>query len=317
MSDVMMQTDLTAAVVAHRDSLVVRRIADDLSWGEGTIQPSVAHKTPAAEAQLVTAFLESIEPVAESEDAYTSCTDGRLPLGLANGDKMPVREQLVGADIVSGFHVAECLGAKFYRSPTVQVSERVADVAAFLHENGWLPSSHMGCGAADGFVGIVQNIIRFSQNFGYIERLKALLPEGVFDRELHDRMLEDMQRRLQAGVYQGLDGHTFLEAAEKTSGQRAIAELRDDGRGVHGHVEEAVVRLYVPGQAINMTALAAKTDERQVFGVNDTRMQQLARMFARGKDQDYLVAAMALEDFASGGHGTLAKNLPTYLVTNA
>ena len=54
---------------------------------------------------------------------------------------------------------------------------------------------------------------------------------------------------------------------------------------------------------------------RQVFGVNDTRMERLARLFGRGNDQDYRIAAMALEDFASGGHATLAKNVPTYIVT--
>jgi hypothetical protein len=46
-------------------------------------------------------------------------------------------------------------------------------------------------------------------------------------------------------------------------------------------------------------------------------MERLARLFARGSDQDYHAARIALEDFASSGHGTLARGLPTYVITVA
>jgi hypothetical protein len=298
-----------------RGGLTARRIADDLSWGVGAIQPREAYASAAAERALVDTVLGCIEPVDEAEMAYSSCTDGRLPVRLLNGEKVPVREQVVGADMVSAFYAAEALGARFYGNLKASVAERVADVARFLYENGLLPSSHVACGAAGGFVAIVQNIIHFNQNPRYIKRLQTLLPEGVFDAELHDKLPEASQARLNAGAYDDLDTATFLRAVEAISGRRAVAELRDDGRGVYGHTEEAIMRLRVPGRAINSARLAAKTGGRQVFGVNDNRMERLAHLFGRGNDQDYRIAAMALEDFASSGHTTLAKDLPTYIIT--
>lgn len=314
----MQQSDKTIALlddVVIRGNLAARRIADGLEWGEGSIQSLARMAEEGKQRELIGAVLENIVPVSPDEAAYSSCTDGRLPLRLANGEKVPVREQVVGADIVSAFFVAECLGARFYREPKVSVAERIADVAAFLRENGLLPSSHLACGAAGGFVTILQNIVRFSRIPAYLARLQQLLPEGVFDAALYRTFLKSVESRLQSNAYQGLDAEIFLRAAENAAGQRAIAELKDDGRGVRGHVEQAIVRLRVPGKAIDEAQVAEDAGGRQVFGVNDTRMERLAHLFARGNDQDYRLAAMALEAFASCSHATLAKNLPTYIVT--
>jgi hypothetical protein len=311
------QSDMNVSldeVVTH-SGLAARRIADGLEWGEGAIQP--LPEQAGHEKELVAAALDAIESLAAGEEAYSSCTDGRLPVQLQNGEPVPVREQAVGADMVSAFFVAEVLGPRFYADVNAPVAERVNEVAAFLKENGLLPSSHIACGAAAGFVTIIQNILRFSKKPQYIARLQTLLPGGAYDAELHESMLMDMQKLLDTGVYNGLTPETFLHAAEEVGGARAIAELRDDGRGVRGHMEEAIMRLQVPGRALNTAKLAANTNGREVFGVNDTRMERLARMFARGNDQDYKIARIALEDFASSGHGTLAKGLPTYVITVA
>jgi hypothetical protein len=317
MQSIVIQSAVSIDEVVVHGSLVARRIADDLSWGEGAIQPQADYVGIDAQRALVNTVLEHIEPISDGETAYSSCTDGRLPLKLMDGEKVPVREQVVGADMVSAFYIAENLSARFYQDPKATVAERVLDVAEFLHENGLLPSSHIACGAAGGFVTITENIVRFSKNPQYIERLQALLPEGVFDAKLHETMLKGNKARLQDGTYDGLSADVFLEAAQKVSGKRAVAELCDDGQGIHGHMEEAIIRVRVPGKAINEAEVVAETHGHQVFGVNDGRMERLARLFARGNDQDYRIAAMALEDFASSGHATLAKNLPTYLITVA
>jgi hypothetical protein len=112
-----------------------------------------------------------------------------------------------------------------------------------------------------------------------------------------------------------LSADIFLEAVEAVSGKQAIAELQDDGRGVHGHVEEAIVRIKTPGYAIDEARLASLTGGREVFGVNDARMERMARLFGRGTDNDFRIACMALEDFADCGHGTLANGLPTYIIS--
>lgn len=297
-------------------SFIARQIDDDLDWGEGSIQPQSAFSAQSDQENLITAVLSALEPVSAKEQPYSGCTDGRCPVRLLNDETIPVREQVVGADIVSAFYVAESLGSRFYKNPDAPVAERVREVAEFLHDNGIMPSTHTGCGAAAGFNAITYNAFKFAGKPAFLARVQALLPEGVYDAKLHDAMLKDNDERVDRNIYKDLTADTFVAAVEAVSGKRAIAELKDDGRGVHGHVEEVIVRVRVPGYALNTAKLAELTDGRQVFGVNDGRMEKLARMFGRGNDDDYRVAYMALEDFASTGHGTLAKNLPTYVVTS-
>ncbi len=308
------QSDTKLDEVIVHGRLAARKITDDLSYGLGAIQPS-AHDA-ASDAALINATLESIEPVADDQLDFSACTDGRLPVKLLNGKGVPVREQLVGADMVSAFYVAETLGERFYENPDASVADRVRDVAGFLRDNGLQPSTHVACGAAGGFAVIAENVVRLAGNPQYIERLKTLLPEGVFDAALYEKMLLDSEARIKANAYADLTPEVFVQAVKAVSGDGAVAELCDDGRGVHGHVEEAIVRIKVAGQALNTKALAEKTGGRQVFGTNDARMDRLARLFSRG-GQDYKIAMMALEDFASSGHATLAKDLPTYVVTSA
>ena len=313
MSDAQKTTNTMLDEVTTRGQLAAHKIADDLSYGLGAIVPA----SKDADAALINATLDSIEPVAEDQQNFSACTDGRLPLKLVDGNTVPVREQLVGADMVSAFYVAETLGNRFYADGNAPVASRIADVAAFLHENGLLPSTHISCGAAGGFAAITQNVVDFSRNVQYIERLKTLLPSNTYDEALHGATLKDNQARLAANVYVDLTPETFVEAVQNVSGSNAIAELCDDGRGVRGHVEEAIVRIKAEGQALNVKKLAEQTGGRQVFGVSDARMQRLARLFSRGNDHDYRIAMMALEDFASAGHATLAKDMPTYVVTLA
>jgi hypothetical protein len=305
----------TTDTQVQANGLVAQLISDDLSWGVGNITPQAAYMGHDAQHRLIEAVLQSIEPVAEAELRYSACTDGRLPIQLRSGETIPVREQMVGADMVSAFYVAETLGASFYADATAPVADRVAAVADFLHQNDLLPSSHVACGAAGGFVAITENIVKFARDERFRTRQQALLPAGIYDADLHDHMLDDIQVRLETKAYEGLTADTFLEAVEKISGQRAIAELQDDGRGVHGHVEEDIVRVHLPGHAINEAKVAEMTGGREVFGVNDNRIDRLARLFARGNDTDYRKAYMALEDFTDAGHGTLANSLPTWVIS--
>lgn len=296
---------------------VARLAHDDLSWGEGSILPLAQYADEADQRKLIEAVLASIEPVADSELAYSLCTDGRIPVRLQSGELIPVREQMVGADMVSAFYVAETLGANFYKDPAVPVAERVREVAEFLKENGILSSSHVACGAGAGFVAIMQNALRFAHDDHFVKRLRELLPAGIFDAELYGRMHAAAEARLASDAYEGLDAATFLDAVAGVSGDHAIAELKDDGRGVNGHVEELIVRVRIPGQAINEAKVAEQTDGREVFGVNDNRLEKIARLFARGNDSDFKKAYMALEEFADAGHGTLAKSLPTWIIETA
>ena len=295
---------------------VATPIADDLSWGVGKIEPDdEVYHGRGTQRQLTKVVLDSLAVVNKIELRFSSCTDGRVSVRLHNGEAVPVREQLVGADTMVVFHMAEVLGRRFYRHPAGPLAERLLEVAAFLHENGLMPCTHVACGAAGAYVQIVQNLLKFTRNKRFIARQKALLPEGVYDEKLRDKITAGYKERLDAGRYEGWSDQLVMDAVHAHSPDRAIAELNNDGRGVHGHVEEQIIRIQVDDIATNEMQVIARTAGREVFSVNDIRMRHLAELISRGHKEDYRIALMAAEDFTDGGHGTLAKNLPTYVVT--
>jgi hypothetical protein len=302
-----------------------------MSWGVGNIVPQPETADRESQRALVTAALGSLEEVAKAQKGMSGCTDGRRPIKLLNGELVPARKQLVGGNLVLAFYMAESLGDRFYEDPTAPIEERINQVADFLMSNGYqsdpndpeaerkIPSGHVNCGAGAGFAVVSANVPEFTREESglFVVRNKLLLPDGVYDDKLHDQMIEGNERRASDGTYDALNPQMFLDAIERTAGKRGIAELSDDGRGVHGHVEEAILRMRVGNYAVNEAKLAEATGGREVFVVNDDEMDELAGLFGRGDDVDYAVARMAAEDFSSAGHGTLSKDLPTWRITAA
>jgi hypothetical protein len=308
------QSATTNAVV--RGQFTATPIADDLSWGVGAIQPNAAYAGPAEQRKLLEVVLESLATVNDAELPYSSCTDGRVPIRLQNGEAVPVREQLVGADTMLVFHMAEVLGPRFYKDPAAALADRLKEVASFLQANGLTPCTHISCGAAGSYVAIVQNLVNFATDERFIARQKTLLPEGIYDDDLRQQIAEGYKTRLASDAYKDWSDQLVLDTVQAGS-DRTVAELNDDGRGVHGHVEEQIIRIRPERTAINEAQVIARTAGREVFGVSDARMYHLAELMGRGHDEDYRLALMAAEDFTDGGHGTLAKDLPTYVVTLA
>lgn len=286
-------------------------------WGEGAIT-TAEHGREDLET-LAQAVLDSIKPVTETEQAYSDCTDGRQRTILADGLPVPNREKLTGADALVAFFMAEALGSRFYKNPNASVDRRLEEVFGFLKDNDINPSTHDACGAAAGFVAVAQNAVRFSSNKLYVARQQVLLPHDVYDRELAQEAYDTIQRRLALDAYRGYSPELVMEKVRKFSGLHAIAGIEDDGRGIHGHVEEAIVRFEgLVGVACDVNMLAEMTGGREVFTINDNRRTTLAKLFGRGLfDTDYQIAEIAGEAFIDAGHGTLASKLPTILITAA
>lgn len=304
----------TQADIGARRGFKASRIDDDLSWGVGAIQPIAVFDNSADQKSLLGVVLDSLEEVSAAEMPYSACTDGRVPVRLLSGEPVPVREQNVGADTMLMFHMAEALGTNFYKDASAPLQERVQKVVEFMHDNGLVPSTHIECGAAANYVAINKNLTNFVDNPQFVARQKALLPQDVYDESVRDRLTEGYQSRLDSGVYDDWQDKYVLDAVRRVSGDHAVAQLHDDDRGIHGHVEEQIIRIKIDGVAINEAKVTSRTNGREVFGVNDLRFERLARLLGRGQDQDYRIALMAAEDFTDGAHGTLAKNLPTYIV---
>jgi hypothetical protein len=210
------------------------------------------------------------------------------------------------------FVMAEALGPRFYGNEKATVEERIDEVCAFIK-----PSTHNGCGAAGGLVPVLNNLVRFAtttDNSNFIERQKKFVP--VYNAGLFSRMVQSMGARIAAGAYEGYSDALVTTAVKKYTGDHAVANYRDDGRGIKGHRERAIARIQgVSGITINANMLAGMDEENpQVFVNNDARLERLASMFGRGHDEDYATAYMAGEAFSNAGWGTLGKNLPTIIL---
>jgi hypothetical protein len=303
-------SDQRLMTVESRNGLYVAQfITSPAPYEEGAIRVPAEYDNDAARMELAQAVVDSLVPVVPEEKEYTNCTDGRLPVDLEDGSPVPPREQLVGADILTALFMADALGARFYANPLAPVKERIDEVIDFLTK----ASTHVPCGAGDGFPAVSQNVVRYSNDSTFVERNGLFVPG--FDQKLYQRMIGDLAKRQQKGLYDGYDPRMIDAAVRAKTGGHAIARLRDDGRGVHGHVEEQKLRIQVRNVALDVPHLAEVTGGRQVFALSDTRLDELAQKFGRGNDADYLMARMAGEAWTNAGWGTLSKDLPTLVVT--
>jgi hypothetical protein len=294
------------------DTLVARYIPGDMAWGSGSILPISAYSSAEQQEALLRAVMDSLEPVTDVEQVYASCTDGRKPVRLLDEKTpAPVREQLVGADIVCAFAAIEALDGTTIEEPVTQRLERAA---AFLQQHGIAPGTHLGCGAATYFQAILENILTFSKDPAYMQYVQALLPSGVYDTTIEADILSTIQRKLERHAFEGLSLQTFIDTVTSRGGTHGIAELLDDHRGVHGHVEEQIVRVRASGLAINVARVMEQTGGRSVFGLNEQRMERLLRILSEGNEARYKRAYIALEHFNSAAYGTLARFLPTYTI---
>jgi len=307
-------------VASNQVKLTARWLPGAADWMTGAIEGKVFTDTEEHDV-LAKAVLACIEPVSAEEMPYSSCTDGRHRDTLLDGGSVPVREQLVGTDTMAAFVAAEALGERFYGDElSASVEHRIAKVVEFLKANGYKPTAHIGCGAAGGFTTVLERATEFIGKPGYVERLKALLSDDIYDPALHRQIVDGYKDRLSNGTYADYRDGLVCDIAEAANGQHCVEKYIDDGQGVHGHLEQAVVYLdgSVKGLAVNPSRLI---DEYglQVFVVNDARADAIARLFSleSGQQTDYLTARLAIEDFAAAGHGTLAHGMETLVVSAA
>jgi hypothetical protein len=302
-------------------SLQARWLPQPANWMTGAIKGRV-FQDEAGRQTLAAAVIDSIEVVDEQERAFSSCTDGRQRQALLDGLAVPVREQLVGTDTVAAFVAAEALGERFYGKDDLYapVERRIVKVVEFLTASGYRPTAHIACGAAGGFTTVLNRATQFIDEPQYIERLKQLVPDGVYDSTLHRLIVGGYQSRLDSSVYDGYHDGLICEIVEESIGQHGVERYIDDGQGVHGHLEQAVVYLdpSIKGLALNPNKLIAEYGI-QVFAVNSRRADAIARLFSRGgsEEMDYKTARLAIEDFAAAGHGTLAYGMETLIISAA
>ncbi len=310
-----MSSDLrTDLVVESRDGLYVARFLPGVVGAGNIVAPNMDESERRDYAEAV---MDSIVPVVEAEVPYSDCTDGRFRTTLNDGQPVPNREKLVGADLMIAFSMSEALGSRFYKDPAAPIDERLREVAGYLLANGILPSTHGLCGARGGFVSISQNSLEFNDDPMYVARQKMLTPAEIQDDEIFGDVLRGTSSRLSAGRYKDYDESLAAKIAEEFGGSHAIANLRDDGRGVGGHVEGGIVRLLTPGYSVDVNRLASANSGMQVFAVNDNRLRKLSELFGRGHDTDYRIAYAAGEIFTDAGHATLGKEMTTMIVEPA
>jgi len=298
---------------------IAEPLDDDMSWGMGAIDHPPADA--AENQQLTAAALTTLTEVEPSEQALSICTDGRFLLTTESGLLVPVRPQLVGASMVMGFAMAEAAGEAFYGDPTKPIDERAEQTADALVAAGIMPSTHIQCGAKKGFRDIQSNIVYLTdyspRAAAYRERNEVLLGDSY--SPVSDVAFLDALRERSGDDEYGYDTNTpdvLSRAVANATGPDGTYSLVEDDRGVHGHVEKAVLRLRpeVGQVALDTRLLARLTNGDQVFGNNDGQLDVLAKAIGGDDAEVVSLARHAGEHFTNGGHGTLAKNLPTWVI---
>jgi hypothetical protein len=309
-------------IIARNEDYVIRHIPYSSEWMVGKIQGEVFGDNNAARILLATAVLNNVMEVASGHRDTSTCTDGRLRIGLEDGSEVvPISEQLVGATAVSGFVIAEALGGRFYgERVNAPVDERLRYSFDFMQANGERVKTHVPCGAAVGLVAVQANLPQFAEFPSYRRRLSAIMPENVYDERAFREDVAATQQRLDRNVYEGYSDQLVTDHVVALGGKVMVERYLDDGVGEHGHVEAAVVveDESMPGVAINQNELARAT-RRQVFGLNNSKADSLVRMFSNNGDDEeaYVRAWHAVSNFGSAGHGTLGNNLETWLASRS
>jgi hypothetical protein len=305
---------------------IARPLADNLEWGVGAI--NYASTDPAERLWLAATAVGSLDRVDSSQESLSACTDGRLQMKMENGRWVPVRQQSVGASIVMGFAMAEAAGEAFYGDPTAPIEERIEATAQGLLDRGIQSSTHEPCGAKVGLLPIHHNILTFAHNpnqslrDAYRTRNAILLGEA-YQSPVEEKFLDDLNGRMtnlgQYG-YDRYDPAMLTRAVRNTTGPEGNYNVEVTDHGQHGHLEGLILRLSrdVGLVALNVTKLADSTAGRhQAFGNNDGLLDEVAAAIGRGDADVVSIARHAGEHFTNAGHGTLAKDLPTWRVSTA
>ena len=308
---------LSGGVVSDDGRFSAQFLQRSNGWMAGAIQG----KQFADEAErqaFIEQALAAIEAVDAEQQQYSTCTDGRKRLHLANGQPVPVREQLVGTDTMCAFVAAGALGVHFYGDDLYKpVEVRIRKVVQHLLDNNYRPTAHIACGAAGGFLTVINRATQFIKDPAYVSRL-ARLADNNYNDTLHYLIVGSYQSRIDSGVFDGYRDGLTAEIVQDMVGPEAVEMYEDDGRGVHGHREQLIVYLdqSMQGLALNPNKLIEAADS-QVFGVNSSRIDALARVMSGDEDRgiNYLTARLAIEDFSCAGHGTLATGMETVIVS--
>lgn len=304
---------------------VVRQISDEMTWGEGSIvSPELSLEE---REQAIIAATKSIVHVSEEDLKMSGCTDGRIRLEMLDGSEAPVLQKDVGCDSVIMFVVAETLGSRFYgdainKSP-IEVRQR--HLLKYMVASGLIPSSHVGCGARGGLIPVVNNFIKYAQDpqvvGAFSRRLSAFSGQDVLPDEL-SQVATTLSQRIAKSDLEEYDPDRFLELIIEVSPRAAgsVKKLLDDGHGVHGHTEAAILRLKTPGLAYsareNRKILTRDYPDLALlenFTVNDDREIMIAKMMA-DDDVSRKISLIAIQGFGDAGHATLSKGLPTYMI---
>jgi hypothetical protein len=298
-------------------NIIVEPVDDNLAWGVGRIQNLNSH--PSDVRRLAAVAVSSLQEVDKTEEGRSSCTDGRYPLFLGSNRLTPVRSQLVGASMATGWFMAEAIGDRFFEDPTAPIEDRISQTAEHMVERGVYPCTHEDCGARGNHTAIQQNAVKFANGdsdvaAAYRARNKAYMGEK-YNPDTDHKVITYLARRVEDPGY-GYDNYApdvAWRAVMDVTGQEGTYNLLIDRRGLHGHLEKLILRLQNVGRlALNTRLLAELTGGDQVFGVNDDQLDILAKVIGGDDEEAVRIARHAGEHFTNAGHATLGKYLPSY-----
>lgn len=271
---------------------IVVTVGDPIGVGDGLIHAEgMEHEENAqAVAEAVKRHVVSV-----SEDAPSSCIDGRQCVSCMDGEKSEPRPGVAGGGLISAYAAAELVG--WFSNDETTSEQRLKIVLDQLNEQGIITGAHCdtaaldsefvneigasktGCGADDNLPRILQTM--YSQRSAIDSFTYAILGDQS------DAEISYVDAQTLASRHEDWDPKKMLDHVGEEAGPHGI-EILDSGDGTvpnHGHGELAAVFNDAEGTTVDRDSLFAETGI-QVFDVDVWYLRTLARAMATGPDAE-------------------------------
>lgn len=221
-----------------------------IDFGRGNIDASGVTKEEAMR-QAGIVLKEGLIPQGDYRGQYGGCMDGRDNYLDETGAPFEPRPKVIGGPVVFGWTVASIGGFSMLRASAEPLKQFDA-VAERLVEAGYLPGMHDECGMARGLA----SVLRSYQEF--YAQVASLAGDEAVELAKNKRLVMSVKSGLRETI--GLldaKGKTMTEPAMQSvvrdiGGPKALIRLRTDPKHPnHGHEEELLLRLRLPGFKID------------------------------------------------------------------
>ncbi len=287
----------------------------EFGLGEGKISSDIEDKGVAS---LIEQLRECLTPV--THDGYAACIDGRYAKRLMNGQSVPVRVRKAGGSMAP--FAATCIAkgplfTTFSRDASSQeIYEGVVNfqLSHSKRESGHVDEFGPSCGAANGAAAHADAVVRKTKEMSQV--ITALLPEfnpADLTKD-HTACVEGAMEFKDSLRSSHWDGPAIVQAAAQRD-PAGIAILRGEHNDLHGHREQGLLIVDIPGYSIDQDILKEeKLGEWFVWNLDETKHD--ARLEAIDEASYRRLCVAGVLNHLGVANNLCAGDMPVILFTN-